>query len=132
MRIHATINERTLRRTFREHLNGNRALTVFDKDLRGFALKVSANRAEPPPLPHETDCGGNGERRPDTPAHGGAKAAPRRPAGRPDRMRPEASPGAKAGRAVMDGLARKGAAPACGADAQTVAQAARRTRCVPI
>ena len=43
MRIHATINERTLRRTFREHLNGNRALTVFDNDLRGFALKVSAN-----------------------------------------------------------------------------------------
>ena len=43
MRIHATINERTLRRTFREHLNGNRALTVFDKHLRGFALKVSAN-----------------------------------------------------------------------------------------
>ena len=89
-------------------------------------------RAEPPPLPHETDCGGNGER-PGTPAHGDAGAAPHRPPERPDRMRPEASPGAaKAGRAVMDGLARKGAAPACGAHAQTVAQAARRTRCIPI
>ena len=41
MRIHATINERTLRRTFREQLKGKSGLTVFDKDLRGFGLKVS-------------------------------------------------------------------------------------------
>ena len=43
MPIHATINERTLRRTFREQVKGNRGLTVFDTDLRGFGLKVSAN-----------------------------------------------------------------------------------------
>ena len=43
MPIHATINERTLRRTFREQVKGKRALTVLDTDLRGFALKVSAN-----------------------------------------------------------------------------------------
>ena len=42
MRIHATINERTLRRTFREHLNGKRGLTVLDRDLPAFGLKVSA------------------------------------------------------------------------------------------
>ncbi len=41
MRIHATINEQTLRRTFREHLNGKRTLTVLDNDLPGFALRVS-------------------------------------------------------------------------------------------
>ena len=38
MRIHATINERILRRTFRERLKDKRGLTVFDKDLRGFGL----------------------------------------------------------------------------------------------
>ena len=43
MPIHATINERTLRRTFREQVKGKRALTVLDTDLRGFALKVSAS-----------------------------------------------------------------------------------------
>ena len=43
MRIQATINERTLRRTFREQLKGKRGITIFDKDLRGFGLKVSAN-----------------------------------------------------------------------------------------
>ena len=42
MRIHATINERTLRRTFREHLNGKRNLTVLDRDLPAFGLKFSA------------------------------------------------------------------------------------------
>ena len=31
MPIHATINERTLRRTFREQVKGKRALTVFDR-----------------------------------------------------------------------------------------------------
>ena len=41
MRIHATVNERTLRRTFREQLKDRRGLTVFDKDLRGFGFKVS-------------------------------------------------------------------------------------------
>jgi len=43
MRIHATINERILRRTFRERLKDKRGLVVFDKDLRGFGLKVSPN-----------------------------------------------------------------------------------------
>ena len=43
MRIHATINERTLRRTFREHKPGSRGLTVYDKDLPGFGFKVAAN-----------------------------------------------------------------------------------------
>ena len=43
MRIHATINERTLRRTFRERNPGSRGLTVYDKDLPGFGLKVSAD-----------------------------------------------------------------------------------------
>ena len=43
MPIHATINERTLRRTFREQVKGKRPLTVLDTDLRGFALKVSAS-----------------------------------------------------------------------------------------
>ena len=31
MPIHATINERTLRRTFREQVKGKRGLTVFDR-----------------------------------------------------------------------------------------------------
>ena len=42
MRIHATINERTLRRTFREQNSGKRGLTVIDRDLPAFGLKVSA------------------------------------------------------------------------------------------
>ena len=42
MRIHTTINERTLRRTFREQNTGKRGLTVLDKDLPAFGLKVSA------------------------------------------------------------------------------------------
>ena len=42
MRIHATINERTLRRTFREQNIGKRGLTVLDRDLPAFGLKVSA------------------------------------------------------------------------------------------
>ena len=31
MPIHATINERMLRRTFREQVKGKRGLTVFDR-----------------------------------------------------------------------------------------------------
>ena len=34
---------RILRRTFRERLKDKRGLTVFDKDLRGFGLKISSN-----------------------------------------------------------------------------------------
>ena len=41
MRIHATINERTVRRTFRERKIGRNGLTVIDNDLPAFALKVS-------------------------------------------------------------------------------------------
>ena len=43
MRIHLTVNERTLRRTFREHKPGRRGPTVFDKDLTGFGFKVAAD-----------------------------------------------------------------------------------------
>ena len=43
MRIHLTINERTLRRSFREHNPGKRGPTVFDKDLKGFGFKVAAD-----------------------------------------------------------------------------------------
>ncbi|MCY4496078.1 MAG: integrase arm-type DNA-binding domain-containing protein, partial [Rhodospirillaceae bacterium] len=43
MRIHATLDERTVHRPFREHLKDKRTLTVFDKELRGFGLKVSAS-----------------------------------------------------------------------------------------
>ena len=46
MRIHLTINERTLRRTFREQQSRSRRLTVFDKDLRGFGFKVAADGAK--------------------------------------------------------------------------------------
>ena len=42
MRIHAIINERTLRRTFREQNIGKRGLTVLDRDLPAFGLKVPA------------------------------------------------------------------------------------------
>ena len=41
MRIYATINERTVRRTFREQKIGRNGLTVIDRDLPAFALKVS-------------------------------------------------------------------------------------------
>ena len=41
MRIHATLNERTVRRTFRERRIGRNGLTVVDNDLLAFALKVS-------------------------------------------------------------------------------------------
>ena len=41
MRIYATITEHTLRRTFREQKFGRRGLTVIDRDLPLFALKVT-------------------------------------------------------------------------------------------
>jgi len=41
MRIHATIDARTVRRSFREHVKDKRPLTVLDKNLRGVALRVS-------------------------------------------------------------------------------------------
>ena len=41
MRIHATINERRLRRTFREKKPGRYGLTVIDRDLPAFGLKVA-------------------------------------------------------------------------------------------
>ena len=41
MRIYATINERTVRRTFRGQKFGRTGLTVIDKDLPPFALKVT-------------------------------------------------------------------------------------------
>ena len=41
MRIHATINERLLRRSFREHTIGRYGLTVIDRDLPAFGLKVA-------------------------------------------------------------------------------------------
>ena len=41
MRIHATINERTLRRSFREQKFGRNGLTVIDRDLPAFGLKVA-------------------------------------------------------------------------------------------
>ena len=43
MRIHATINERTVARTFREKRIGRNGLTVIDRDLPAFGLKVSKN-----------------------------------------------------------------------------------------
>ena len=43
MRIHAAINERTVRRTFKERKPGSRGLTVIDKDLPQFGLTVSKN-----------------------------------------------------------------------------------------
>ena len=43
MRIHATINDRLLRRTFRELKFGRTGLTVIDRDLPAFGLKVSKN-----------------------------------------------------------------------------------------
>ena len=43
MRIHATINERTVRRTFKERKPGSRGLTVIDKDLPQFGFKLAKN-----------------------------------------------------------------------------------------
>ena len=43
MRIHATINERTVRRTFREHKPGRYGLTVIDRDLPRFGFTVAKN-----------------------------------------------------------------------------------------
>ena len=43
MRIHATINERTVRRTFREKKPGRYGLTVIDRDLPQFGLTVAKN-----------------------------------------------------------------------------------------
>ena len=43
MRIHATLNERTLHRTFREQRIGRNGLTVIDNELPAFARKVSKN-----------------------------------------------------------------------------------------
>ena len=41
MHIYADINEPTVRRTFQKHVTGTRRLTVYDKKLRGFGLKVA-------------------------------------------------------------------------------------------
>ncbi len=43
MRIHATINERTVGRSFHEKRIGRNGLTVIDRDLPAFGLKVSKN-----------------------------------------------------------------------------------------
>ena len=43
MRIHATINERTVGRSFREKRIGRNGLTVIDRDLPAFGLTVSKN-----------------------------------------------------------------------------------------
>ena len=46
MRIHANINEHTLRRTFRKHVKGKRGLTILDRDLPAFGIKVSRDGAK--------------------------------------------------------------------------------------
>ena len=43
MRIHAAINERTVRRTFKERKPGTRGLTVIDRDLPQFGFKLAKN-----------------------------------------------------------------------------------------
>ena len=43
MRIHAAINERTVRRTFKERKPGSRGLTVIDRDLPQFGFKLAKN-----------------------------------------------------------------------------------------
>ena len=43
MRIHATINERTVRRTFKERKPGTRGLTIIDRDLPQFGFKLAKN-----------------------------------------------------------------------------------------
>ena len=46
MRIHATINERTVRRTFREQEIGRDGLTVIDRDQPHFGLTVARNETK--------------------------------------------------------------------------------------
>ena len=46
VRIYATLNERTVRRTFRQQKLGRTGLTVIDKDLPPFALKVAPKGAK--------------------------------------------------------------------------------------
>ena len=43
IRIHATINERTIRRTFKELKPGSRGLTAIDRDLPRFGFTVAKN-----------------------------------------------------------------------------------------
>ena len=43
MRIHTTINERTLRRTFKEKKPGRYGHTVLDTDLPRFGFTISKN-----------------------------------------------------------------------------------------
>ncbi len=43
MRIHAPVNERTVRRTFREKKPGRYGLTVIDRDLPAFGFTVAGN-----------------------------------------------------------------------------------------
>ena len=43
MRIYYTINERTVRRKFKQQPRGPRSLFVFDRDLRAFGLKITPN-----------------------------------------------------------------------------------------
>ena len=43
MRIHAVVNERTVRRTFKELKPGSRGLTVIDRDLPRFGFRVFPN-----------------------------------------------------------------------------------------
>ena len=43
MRIHATINERTVRRTFKEKKPGRYGLTVIDRDLPAFGFTLARN-----------------------------------------------------------------------------------------
>lgn len=42
MRIYAHLNEPTVRRTINKHVNGTGGLTVYDKKLRGFGLKITS------------------------------------------------------------------------------------------
>ena len=46
VRIHAAINERTVRRTFKERKPGSRGLTVIDKDLPQFGLTIAKNKTK--------------------------------------------------------------------------------------
>ncbi len=43
MPIYATVNDRTVRRRFREHKHRHRPLIVFDHTLRGFGFKVASD-----------------------------------------------------------------------------------------
>ena len=42
MRIYAHLNEPTVRRTIKQHVKGTGGLTVYDKKLRGFGLKITS------------------------------------------------------------------------------------------